>query len=196
MLTAIPRPRADISQSAPRLLRTKIDPEKIGALIGPGGKTIRGIQERTGAVIEVDDDGTVLVASDDAAGAKAAMEAVESLTASVQIGRIYEGRVTSIKDFGAFVEILPGKDGLCHISELSDEYVRSVNDVVKMGEYIQVKVVSIDDQDRVKLSRKQAMRELGLAPAPAANGNGDGPTGGRDREGRDREGSGSRDRRD
>ena len=195
MLTAIPRPRADISQSAPRLLRTKIDPEKIGALIGPGGKTIRGIQERTGAVIEVDDDGTVLVASDDAAGAKAAMEAVESLTASVQIGRIYEGRVTSIKDFGAFVEILPGKDGLCHISELSDEYVRSVNDVVKMGEYIQVKVISIDDQDRVKLSRKQALRELGQAPAPA-NGNGDGPGGGRDREGRDREGSGSRDRRD
>jgi polyribonucleotide nucleotidyltransferase len=172
MLTAIPRPRSDISATAPRLLRTKIDPEKIGALIGPGGKTIRGIQERTGAVIEVDDDGTVLVASDDAAGAKAAMDAVESLTASVQIGRIYEGRVTSIKDFGAFVEIMPGKDGLCHISELSDEYVRSVNDVVKMGEYIQVKVIAVDDQDRVKLSRKQAMRELGGGGPPAGNGNG------------------------
>ncbi len=161
MLTAIPRPRTEISATAPRLLRTKIDPEKIGALIGPGGKTIRGIQERTGAVIEVDDDGTVVIASDNAEGAKAAMDAVESLTASVQIGRIYEGRVTSIKDFGAFVEILPGKDGLCHISELSDEYVRSVNDVVKMGEYIQVKVIAVDDQDRVKLSRKQAMREIG-----------------------------------
>src|SRR3954470_23174853 len=123
MLTAISRPRAEISAYAPRLLRTKIDPEKIGALIGPGGKTIRGIQERTGAVIEVDDDGTVVIASDNAEGAKAAMDAVESITASVQIGRIYEGRVTSIKDFGAFVEILPGKDGLCHISELSDEYV-------------------------------------------------------------------------
>jgi polyribonucleotide nucleotidyltransferase len=172
MLTAISRPRSDISATAPRLLRTKIDPEKIGALIGPGGKTIRGIQERTGAVIEVDDDGTVLVASDDAAGAKAAMDAVESLTASVQIGRIYEGRVTSIKDFGAFVEIMPGKDGLCHISELSDEYVRSVNDVVKMGEYIQVKVIAVDDQDRVKLSRKQAMRELGGGGPPAGNGNG------------------------
>ena len=166
MLTAIPRPRTEISQLAPRLLRTKIDPEKIGALIGPGGKTIRGIQERTGAVIEVDDDGTVLVASSDAAGAKAAMEAVESLTASVQIGRIYEGRVTSIKDFGAFVEILPGKDGLCHISELSDEFVRSVGDVLKLGEFIQVKVIAVDDQDRVKLSRKQAIRELsGGAPA-------------------------------
>jgi polyribonucleotide nucleotidyltransferase len=194
MLTAIPRPRTDISPTAPRLLRTKIDPEKIGALIGPGGKTIRGIQERTGAVIEVDDDGTVIVASDDAAGAKAAMEAVESLTASVQIGRIYEGRVTSIKDFGAFVEILPGKDGLCHISELSDEFVRSVNDVVKMGEYIQVKVIAVDDQDRVKLSRKQALRELGQAPAggnaSGADGNGNGPSGHR------HEGAESRGRRD
>jgi polyribonucleotide nucleotidyltransferase len=180
MLTAIRRPRDEISETAPRLLRTKIDPEKIGALIGPGGKTIRGIQERTGAVIEVDDDGTVVVASDDAAGAKAAMEAVESLTASVQIGRIYEGRVTSIKDFGAFVEILPGKDGLCHISELSDEFVRSVGDVVRMGDMIQVKVIAVDDQDRVKLSRKQAMRELGQSPAPAPGGqggNGNGPEG-------------------
>ena len=173
MLTAIPRPRTDISATAPRLLRTKIDPEKIGALIGPGGKTIRGIQERTGAVIEVDDDGTVIVASDDAAGAKAAMEAVESLTASVQIGRIYEGRVTSIKDFGAFVEILPGKDGLCHISELSDEFVRSVDDVVKMGEYIQVKVIAVDDQDRVKLSRKQALREISGGGGGACGAAGD-----------------------
>jgi polyribonucleotide nucleotidyltransferase len=183
MLTAIPRPRTEISPNAPRLLRTKIDPEKIGALIGPGGKTIRGIQERTGAVIEVDDDGTVIVASDDAAGAKAAMEAVESLTASVQIGRIYEGRVTSIKDFGAFIEILPGKDGLCHISELAEGFVRSVNDVVKMGEYIQVKVISVDDQDRVKLSRKQALKELGQTSGdgaggePPKGGNGSGPGG-------------------
>jgi polyribonucleotide nucleotidyltransferase len=191
MLTAIPRPRSDISSTAPRLLRTKIDPEKIGALIGPGGKTIRGIQERTGAVIEVDDDGTVIVASDDAAGAKAAMEAVESLTASVQIGRIYEGRVTSIKDFGAFVEILPGKDGLCHISELSDEFVRSVGDVVKMGETIQVKVIAVDDQDRVKLSRKQALRELsGGSPGAGAEGNGNGPSG------QHREGAESRGRRE
>jgi polyribonucleotide nucleotidyltransferase len=186
MLSAISRPRTEISATAPRLLRTKIDPEKIGALIGPGGKTIRGIQERTGAVIEVDDDGTVVIASDNAEGAKAAMDAVESLTASVQIGRIYEGRVTSIKDFGAFVEILPGKDGLCHISELSDEYVKSVNDVVKMGEYIQVKVIAVDDQDRVKLSRKQALRELNGGGAPAA-GNGNGDAGGEPQRRRDAE---------
>jgi polyribonucleotide nucleotidyltransferase len=160
MLTAIPRPRAEISAWAPRLLRTKIDPDKIGLLIGPGGKTIRGIQEATGAVIEVEDDGTVTVASNNAEAAKAALDRVDALTASVQIGKIYDGRVTSVKDFGAFVEILPGKDGLVHISELSDEYVQSVSDVCRVGDPMKVKVISIDDQDRVKLSRKQAMREL------------------------------------
>jgi polyribonucleotide nucleotidyltransferase len=160
MLTAIPRPRADISPWAPRLLRTKIDPEKIGMLIGPGGKTIRGIQETTGASIDVEDDGTVIIASQDAAAAKAALDRVEALTANVQVGRIYEGRVTSVKDFGAFVEIIPGRDGLCHISELSDEYVQSVSDVCKVGDYMHVKVIAIDDQDRIKLSRKVAMREL------------------------------------
>ncbi len=160
MLTAIPRPRPEISAWAPRLLRTHIDPDKIGALIGPGGKTIRGIQEQTGAVIEVDDDGTVTVASSNAEGAKAAMSRVEAITASVQIGRIYEGRVTSVKDFGAFIEIIPGRDGLCHISELSEDYVKSVHDVCKVGDFLQVKVIAIDDQDRIKLSRKVALREL------------------------------------
>ncbi|HUT90733.1 MAG TPA: polyribonucleotide nucleotidyltransferase [Thermoguttaceae bacterium] len=160
MLTAISRPREEISSWAPRLLRTHIDPEKIGLLIGPGGKTIRAIQERTGAVIEVDDDGTVTVASDDAEGAQQALADVEALTASVEVGKIYEGRVTSVKDFGAFIEILPGKDGLCHISELSDGYVTSVSEVCKVGDVMKVKVISIDDQDRVKLSRKIAMKEL------------------------------------
>jgi len=160
MLTAIRRPRDDISRWAPRLLRTQIDPEKIGLLIGPGGKMIRSIQERTGAVIEVDDDGTVTVASDDSAGAQQALAEVEALTASVEVGRIYEGRVTSVKDFGAFIEILPGKDGLCHISELSEGYVTSVSDVCKVGDVMKVKVISIDEQDRVKLSRKIAMKEL------------------------------------
>jgi len=163
MLTAIPRPREEISAWAPRLLRTHIDPEKIGLLIGPGGKTIRAIQESTGAVIEVEDDGTVTIASADAEGAQAAMRRVEALTETVQVGKIYDGRVTSIKDFGAFIEILPGKDGLCHISELSDQYVNSVHDVCKVGDEMQVKVIAIDDQDRVKLSRKAAMRELAEA---------------------------------
>jgi polyribonucleotide nucleotidyltransferase len=169
MLSAIRRPRAEISVWAPRLLRTRINPEKIGLLIGPGGKTIRGIQEMTGASIEVEDDGTVTVASHDAEGAMAAMAQVEALTASIQIGRIYEGRVTSVKDFGAFVELVPGKDGLCHISELSDEYVASVGDVCRVGDVMRVKVIAVDDQDRVKLSRKAAMREL----AEAASGGGE-----------------------
>jgi polyribonucleotide nucleotidyltransferase len=160
MLTTIPCPNEEISSWAPRLLRTKINPEKIGALIGPGGKTIRGIQEMTGAVIEVEDDGTVTVASHDAESAKAAMRRVEALTETVKVGKIYDGRVTSVKDFGAFIEILPGKDGLCHISELSDGYVNSVAEVCKVGDEMQVKVIAIDDQDRVKLSRKAAMREL------------------------------------
>jgi polyribonucleotide nucleotidyltransferase len=160
MLTTINRPRADISHWAPRLLRTRIDPDKIGLLIGPGGKMIRSIQDSTGAVIEVEDDGTVTVACNKMEGAKEAMQKIEALTASVEIGKIYDGRVTSIKDFGAFVEILPGKDGLCHISELADEYVSSVSDVCKVGDPMQVKVISVDDQDRVKLSRRAATREL------------------------------------
>ena len=110
------------------------------------------------------------IASDDAEGAKEAMSRVEALTASVEVGRIYDGRVTSVKDFGAFIEILPGKDGLCHISELSDEYVSSVADVCKVGDGMQVKVIAIDDQDRVKLSRKAALTRAGRpkqrAPTP------------------------------
>jgi polyribonucleotide nucleotidyltransferase len=163
MLTTIPRPRDEISRWAPRLLRTMIDPDKIGALIGPGGKTIRGIQEATGAVIEVEDDGTVTIASSNAEWAEAAFQQVEALTSSVQIGKIYKGRVSSIKDFGAFVEILPGRDGLCHISELSEGYVSNVSDVCQVGDEMQVFVIDIDDHDRVKLSRKRAMQELGLS---------------------------------
>jgi polyribonucleotide nucleotidyltransferase len=159
MLTAIPRPRSNTSPWAPRLLRTHIEPDKIGLLIGPGGKTIRAIQEQTGAVIEVDDDGTVTVAATDEDSARAALDRVEAMTASVQIGKIYEGRVTSVKDFGAFIEILPGKDGLCHISELAEQYVSSVADVCKVGDSMRVKVIAVDEQDRVKLSRKAAMAE-------------------------------------
>ena len=159
MLTAIPRPSEEISAHAPRLLRTKIDSEKIGLLIGPGGKTIRSIQERTGASLEVDDDGTVTIASCDAESANAAMAQVEALTASVEVGRVYPGRVTSVKDFGAFIEILPGKDGLCHISELSNEYVSNVADVCKVGDEMDVKVIAVDEQDRIKLSRKALLQE-------------------------------------
>lgn len=159
MLTAIPRPEEEISAWAPRMLRTTIDPEKIGALIGPGGKTIRGIQEETGAVIEVDDDGVVTVASTNKEFADAAMAKVEAVTQSVQVGRIYDGRVSSVKDFGAFVEILPGRDGLCHISELSEGYVSNVADICKVGDSLKVKVIAVDDHDRVKLSHRAAVEE-------------------------------------
>lgn len=159
MLMTIPRPKEELSAFAPRLEKTHIDPEKIGLLIGPGGKTIRAIQETTGAVIEVEDDGTVTIASSNAEAVKQAMSQIEAMTASVQVGKIYQGRVTSVKDFGAFVEILPGKDGLCHISELSDEYVQSVSDICKVGDTMAVKVIAIDEQDRVKLSRRIALQE-------------------------------------
>ena len=160
MLSAIPRPRPNTSPSAPRLARTKIDPEKIGLLIGPGGKNIRAIQEDNGVTIDVEEDGTVTIAGADEPSVKRALGRVEAMTASVQVGRIYEGTVTSVKDFGAFVEILPGKDGLCHISELADEYVASVGDVCRVGDTMMVKVIAVDEQDRVKLSRKAAIREM------------------------------------
>lgn len=159
MLSAIPRPRSTTSASAPRLLRTSINSEKIGLLIGPGGKTIRSIQEDCGVQIDVDEDGTITIAGSDEESARAGLDRVDALTASVQVGKIYKGKVSSVKDFGAFVEILPGKDGLCHISELADGYVSSVGDICKVGDTMEVKVIAVDEQDRVKLSRKAAIAE-------------------------------------
>src|SRR5438093_3571534 len=191
MLRAINRPRGEISRHAPRLLTLKINPEKIGALIGPGGKMIKGIQEATGAKIDIEDDGTVFIAHSEAAGAEAAKAKVDALTEEVGVGKIYDGKVTSVKEFGAFIEILPGRDGLCHISELDDKYVDEVDSVCKVGDRMQVKVIAIDDQDRVKLSRKAVLREQrGGAPAPSQDRPErprEGPREGRERsEGRDR----------
>ena len=157
--------------------------------IGPGGKTIRRLQEETGAKIDINDDGVVTLSSTEAAGAEAARDKIVAMTEGVQVGRIYEGRVTSIKEFGAFVEILPGKDGLVHISELSEGYVSSVSDVCRVGDPMLVKAIAVDDQDRVKLSRKAAMAERGQVdeiasrprpPAPSGEGRGGDPRGGRD----------------
>jgi polyribonucleotide nucleotidyltransferase len=188
MLRAIKRPREEISANAPRLIQIQINPEKIGLIIGPGGKTIRRLQEETGAKIDIDDTGVVTLSSAEAAGAEAARDKIVAMTEGVQLGRIYEGRVTSIKEFGAFVEILPGKDGLVHISELSDGYVSSVSDVCRVGDPMLVKAIAIDDQDRVKLSRKAALAERGqpdelasrTRPPGAGPGGGDprGPGGG------------------
>src|SRR5438105_837457 len=173
MLSTLRQPRTHISNYAPRLIQVRIKPEKIGLLIGPGGKTIKGIQETTGAKIDVDDDGTVYISHMEADKAEAARMKVEALTEEVRVGKVYEGRVTSVKDFGAFIEILPGRDGLCHISELDDKYVDKVENVCKVGDIMQVKVIAIDDQDRVKLSRKALLREQnkpaqvgGEAPPP------------------------------
>jgi len=159
IVTTLRYPRTEISPRAPRLLTVQINPEKIGLLIGPGGKTIKGIQESTGAKIDIDDDGTVYISHSEAVGAEKAKAKVEALTEEVRIGKVYEGRVTSVKDFGAFIEILPGRDGLCHISELDDKFVDKVENVCKVGDMLQVKVIAIDDQDRVKLSRKVLLRE-------------------------------------
>ena len=157
MLSTIRRPRGEVSSHAPKLVQTSINPEKIGLLIGPGGKTIRAIQEESGAMIDIAEDGTVTISAANAQSADAALARVEALCEEIQPGRIYMGKVTSIKDFGAFIEIAPGKDGLCHISELSDGFVKNVTDVCKIGDTFEVKVIAVDDQNRVKLSRKAVL---------------------------------------
>ena len=149
----IPAPRAQLSQYAPRILSIRIDPAKIGAVIGQGGKTIRSIEE-VGVTVAVEDDGLVTVTSLDAQAAETALGMVEALVEDPEIGRVYEGTVQRITDFGAFIEILPGKDGLCHISELEHHRVRRVEDVLQEGEKVQVKVTDIDSQGKIRLSRK------------------------------------------
>src|SRR3990172_1411607 len=163
MLTALAAPRSNTSEYAPRILTIKVNPEKIGKIIGPGGKFIKSIEAETGAKVEIEDDGSVLIACVDMKGAQRALEMVESVTAEVKVGKIYTGRVSSIKDFGAFIEVTPGQDGLCHISELDTEYVKSADQVVKIGDSVRVKVLSIDDQGRIKLSRKAAVLEEAAA---------------------------------
>ncbi|MCL4220749.1 MAG: polyribonucleotide nucleotidyltransferase [Phycisphaerales bacterium] len=159
MEKVIPAPRAEISRFAPRLEQIRIDPEKIGKLIGPGGKTIRALQDKYGVDIDVEDDGTVIIASPNADGVAGCKAEVEALCEEVKVGTIYEGKVVSTKDFGAFVELIPGTDGMCHISELADGYVEKVTDVVKVGDAVRVKVIHIDDQGRIKLSRKAVLVE-------------------------------------
>ena len=154
---AIPEPRSDISPHAPRILSTSIHPEKIGKLIGPGGKMIRALEAETGARIEIEEDGTVFISAVGAEKAQRALEEVEKLCAEVKVGQIYEGKVSAVKDFGAFIEVIPGQDGLCHISELADGYVDKVSDVVKVGDKVRVKVILVDEQGRVKLSLRAAL---------------------------------------
>ncbi|MFP4104618.1 MAG: polyribonucleotide nucleotidyltransferase [Phycisphaerae bacterium] len=168
---AIPAPREVLSDFAPRMLTITIDTDKIGKIIGPGGKMINKIQEETGASIDIEDDGTIFIASVDGGGAEAAKAMIQALTQEPEVGTVYQGKVVSIMDFGAFVEILPGQDGLVHVSELSDEYVKNVADVVNVGDEMKVKCISIDQQGRVKLSRKAIiLEERGEEYTPSQSG--------------------------
>jgi len=154
IVETLAEPRTELSQYAPRMLRISIPVDKIGAVIGPGGKTIRSIIEDTKATINVDNDGTVTIGSVSQEAAQKAVERIEGLTKEAEIGAIYTGKVVRVMNFGAFVEILPGKDGLVHISELSNERVESVEDVVKVGDEITVVVREIDSMGRINLSRR------------------------------------------
>ncbi|MHC4368072.1 MAG: polyribonucleotide nucleotidyltransferase [Planctomycetota bacterium] len=160
MAEAISEPRSELSVYAPKLLSIEIDPELIGKVIGPGGKMIKSIQEQTDTSIEIEEDGTIYISCLGGDGHLKAKEIIEALTTPPEVGRIYENaKVVSVKDFGVFVEIVPGVEGLCHVSELSDSYVKNVEDVCKMGDLITVKLILIDDQGRLKLSRKAALKE-------------------------------------
>jgi polyribonucleotide nucleotidyltransferase len=159
MNKAISEPRSEMSEHAPRIISFKIDPDKIRDVIGKGGATIRSITESTGATVDVSDDGMIKVFSVDKAAGEAARERIELITADVEVGRVYDGKVARLMDFGAFVTILPGKDGLVHISQISDERVEKVSDKLSEGDEIKVKVLEVDKQGRIRLSMKAVEAE-------------------------------------
>ena len=160
MEEAISQPRKDISDHAPRIIIIKVKPEKIREIIGPGGKVIRGIVEATGVKMDVEDDGTVTIASSNDAASQKAVKMIEGITAEAEVGKIYTGKVRKIMDFGAFVEILPGTDGLVHISQLAFERVRQVSDILKEGDEVLVKVLDVDPHTKkIRLSRKEALKK-------------------------------------
>jgi polyribonucleotide nucleotidyltransferase len=159
MKEMLPRSRAELSEYAPRIDILKVNPEKVGALIGPGGKTIKQIISATGVSIDIQDNGNVLVASVDSAMSQKAIEMIKSITEEIAVGTIYTAKVKRVVPFGAFCEIAPGKEGLVHISELADHFVKNVEDEVRLGEEIKVKVIGIDDLGRINLSRKQVISE-------------------------------------
>ena len=170
MTTTLPAARGEMSPYAPRIETVKIPVDKIGLLIGPGGKTIKGIVAETGAEINIEDDGSVNIYSSNAESLQRAKEIIQGMTREILVGDLYQGTVVSIKEFGCFVEVLPGKDGLCHISELADVRINKVEDVVKTGELIWVKCIGLDDKGRIKLSRKAAMKDRDEAAASNSNG--------------------------
>ena len=164
----------DLSEFAPRILTIYINPSKIGEVIGPGGKVIRALVEETGAKIDIEDDGKVLIASVDAAAGQAALERIQGIVEEAEVGRVYDGKVTRITDHGAIVQILPGADGLVHISELAIERIDTVESVCSLGDMMKVKVLAVEG-DRVRLSRKAVLIEADggtYVPAPVRSSRG------------------------
>jgi polyribonucleotide nucleotidyltransferase len=182
ILDTIPAPRSELKPHTPRITTVKIPSDKIGAIIGPGGKNIRALQEETGTKIDIQEDGTVYIASTNGVGAELARERIEAITETPQLGRIYTGKVVRIADFGAFVEILPGQDGMVHISQLDSERVEKVEDVVKMGDEITVMVTGIDPMGKIRLSRQAVLEGWTIEEAQerdARKSSGSRPGGGR-----------------
>ncbi len=189
MSETLAAPRPELSKYAPRILTIKINPEKIGLLIGPGGKNIKRIVDESGCEINIEDDGTVQIYSISSEGMDIARKEVEAMTAEIEVGRIYRGKVVTIKEFGCFVEVFPGKDGLVHISELANFRVKQTEDIVKMGDEIWVKCLGVDEKGRVRLSRRAAMedrdraereKEGGSASSPEGESDGGAPSEGQD----------------
>jgi polyribonucleotide nucleotidyltransferase len=163
MNRVISAPRAELSKYAPKLITMEIDPEYIGKIIGPAGKMIKSLQEQTDTTIEIEEDGTIYISCTDGDGHLKAKEMIEAMTQPPEVGRLYkESKVVSVKEFGVFVEIIPGVEGLCHVSELSENYVKRVEEVCNIGVVIPVKLLSVVVQGRYKLSRRAALAEMGI----------------------------------
>ncbi|MGB8253706.1 MAG: S1 RNA-binding domain-containing protein, partial [Anaerolineaceae bacterium] len=201
IIEVIPVPRPELKPHAPRITVIKIPIDKIGAVIGPGGKNIRALQEETGTKIDIGDDGSVFIAAVNGPGFELARERIEAMTESPQLGRIYTGKVVRITDFGAFIEIIPGMDGMVHISQLDSERVEKVEDVVRMGDEVTVMVTGIDDSGKIRLSRQAVLEGWSVEEAQERDRGGKSRSGGsrpggrggqgsRDRQGGDRRGSG------
>ncbi|MBU2609840.1 MAG: S1 RNA-binding domain-containing protein, partial [Chloroflexi bacterium] len=187
MLEVLPAPRPDLKPHTPRVTIVKIPVDKIGAIIGPGGKNIRALQEETKTKIDVEEDGTIYIAATDGVGAEMARERIEAITETPQLGRIYTGKVVRVADFGAFVEILPGTDGMVHISQLDSERVEKVEDVVRLGDEVTVMVTGIDPMGKIRLSRQAVLEGWTVEEAQerdARKSGGGRPSGGRPGGGR------------
>jgi polyribonucleotide nucleotidyltransferase len=194
IIEVIPVPNADLKPHAPRITIIKIPVDKIGAVIGPGGKNIRALQEETGTKIDIDDDGSIFIAATSGTGFEIARDRIEAMTESPQLGHIYTGKVVRITDFGAFIEIIPGVDGMVHISQLDSERVEKVEDVVRMGDEVTVMVTGIDDNGKIRLSRQAVLEGWTVEEAQERDRGGKSRSGGGSRSG-GRDSRGSRDRR-